>query len=1198
MSMQGLVPAPATRPGRRCHRLMSRLLILLASGLTAHASLAASLSDQQRIWLLSQIRLGMATARPELASDAWQRLQMLAPEDPAILQQGVLLAMSQHRGDDARRYFEQLQHLTRDPELLEPARQALALDQPQVQAALHRARLFETAGQNAQAIASFRSIFGDRPPTLDLAVEYWSLLTRDPAQREQAIARLQVLNDDYPGYAPLRWALIGPLFAAGHPQQAIMVLHQLASTPGNREVASEREFAYLKSLPVDASTIRLWQSFLATYPGVSAWEQARQILDRQQHLAGDPAWRDGQRGMTLSQNGRDQALAQSLLQRALQHYPDDPKLLGYYALSLFQSARYDQAAIYFKKATMLEDDPYFMTKWRTLHQDTLYWQELRHADQALSRQQLDAATRLYTLAHQQRPDNINARLGMADVAIARRQWPRAIELLNAVRTLHPGDDGALRRLLNIHAEMGSSSLHDFLATLPAPVAARYRPREMALRRDELSRRAGEARQHGDMALAIRLLQQAHAATPDDPWLSLQLARTLQDQGRNTEAEQVFARVSVDSPIELRYARALYLDGSGRDPQALILLQTMHGARMTAEMQQLEHQIRIRQLTRRVWSELQARHFGIASDLVKQLPDTLDTWRLQAELARQQGHHDTQLAIDRRLLAQWPQRIDLRLDEIDALLQLQRTGEARSRLEPLAAASLAPSASDRRRMARDWSQLGEPRRAAAQMRAALADEAHPSALDLRDLARWERKDDPARALQDDARALQQLRLLPATITTPADPAQLTRATRARDSDDWLRQSLRSDIAEYYQRTDPVLTLDEGLNSRSNGQAGATDLRNQTQMLDYAFPWVTGRAFVRLEHQQLDAGSFRLNSGGRYLDDFGSCLFAGLDSLGRYQQLPGCSNRQHQHADGVLLAGGWQSADGRVQADIGHSPFGYAVGNWLGGISWRGDLGWLGWRLTGSRRPMDNSLISLAGAIDPRTGQRWGGVTANGATLGLSVDQGGSDGAWASLGAHLMLGRNVPSNFRQTAMAGWYHRFVERTHLQIRSGLSLMYWGYRHNQDYFSLGNGDYYSPSRYTSIGLPLTIAWRSADWSALIDASASWSWAGLDPSRRFPIERLIRTPLAALQAQASPATIDTAQWLNAGGRSQGPGARLHLALERRLGAHWVLGTSFTVQHSQDYAPSYGRLYIRYSFHPWEGDLPMPVTPLTPYDNFR
>lgn len=102
-----------------------------------------------------------------------------------------------------------------------------------------------------------------------------------------------------------------------------------------------------------------------------------------------------------------------------------------------------------------------------------------------------------------------------------------------------------------------------------------------------------------------------------------------------------------------------------------------------------------------------------------------------------------------------------------------------------------------------------------------------------------------------------------------------------------------------------------------------------------------------------------------------------------------------------------------------------------------------------------------------------------------------------------------------MAGWYHRCVERANLQIRSGLGLRYWGYRHNQDYFSLGNGDYFSPSHYTSIGLPLTMAWRSANWSALIDASARWSWAGFNPSRRFPIERLISIPHPAGRAAGS-----------------------------------------------------------------------------------
>ncbi|MFP3354326.1 cellulose synthase subunit BcsC-related outer membrane protein, partial [Pseudoalteromonas sp. SIMBA_153] len=90
-------------------------------------------------------------------------------------------------------------------------------------------------------------------------------------------------------------------------------------------------------------------------------------------------------------------------------------------------------------------------------------------------------------------------------------------------------------------------------------------------------------------------------------------------------------------------------------------------------------------------------------------------------------------------------------------------------------------------------------------------------------------------------------------------------------------------------------------------------------------------------------------------------------------------------------------GRWAVDLGTTQ-GYAVNNWLGGATLSGDLGQVGWSLTASRRPMSNSLLSFAGARDRPTGVRWGGVTANGGTLGLSWDQGGDNGVWASLGHH--------------------------------------------------------------------------------------------------------------------------------------------------------------------------------------------------------
>lgn len=190
---------------------------------------------------------------------------------------------------------------------------------------------------------------------------------------------------------------------------------------------------------------------------------------------------------------------------------------------------------------------------------------------------------------------------------------------------------------------------------------------------------------------------------------------------------------------------------------------------------------------------------------------------------------------------------------------------------------------------------------------------------------------------------------------------------------------------------------------------------------------------------------------------------------------------QGARKLLTAVCWRWA-GRVAAGPSTwAPQGYAINNWLGGATFNGDLGQFGWSLTASRRPMSNSLLSFAGARDPRTGVRWGGVTANGATLGLSWDQGGDNGVWASLGHHWLYGENVADNQRTRAMAGWYHRVVEKADERVRVGLTLMHW--RHDKDLggYSLGQGGYYSPQRYTSVGVPVSYAWRNYDWSVLLE---------------------------------------------------------------------------------------------------------------------
>ncbi|MNG18337.1 Cellulose synthase operon protein C precursor [compost metagenome] len=71
-----------------------------------------------------------------------------------------------------------------------------------------------------------------------------------------------------------------------------------------------------------------------------------------------------------------------------------------------------------------------------------------------------------------------------------------------------------------------------------------------------------------------------------------------------------------------------------------------------------------------------------------------------------------------------------------------------------------------------------------------------------------------------------------------------------------------------------------------------------------------------------------------------------------------------------------------------------------------------------------------------------------------------------------------------------------------------------------------------------------------------------------------------------------------GSSSTGASIRLQALVERRLTNHMVVGSGITLQHSEGYAPSRAMLYLRYTFDEWQGNLPMPIEPVTPYADMR
>jgi len=129
-------------------------------------------------------------------------------------------------------------------------------------------------------------------------------------------------------------------------------------------------------------------------------------------------------------------------------------------------------------------------------------------------------------------------------------------------------------------------------------------------------------------------------------------------------------------------------------------------------------------------------------------------------------------------------------------------------------------------------------------------------------------------------------------------------------------------------------------------------------------------------------------------------------------------------------------------------------------------------------------------------------------------------------------------------------------------------------------------------------AWRYGDWSLRVDGSVSVSNGRTGSIIRVPDEALIQRVIAQLEPQYGPLQLDPDGLYTTDGSSTGTGYRLYAAVERRLGDHVVLGAAGTLQRSRDFSPNTFQLYLRYSFKPWQGNLPLPVSPLVPYGEFR
>ena len=364
---------------------------------------------------------------------------------------------------------------------------------------------------------------------------------------------------------------------------------------------------------------------------------------------------------------------------------------------------------------------------------------------------------------------------------------------------------------------------------------------------------------------------------------------------------------------------------------------------------------------------------------------------------------------------------------------------------------------------------------------------------------------------------------------------------------------------------------GLGARGNdGESGLSKLTAYEAPSEVNIPIGDNRLALRVTPVYLDADS----ASGEAANRFGG----GPAASSKFGDDPGS-----QTAAGVGLALAFENPAEGFKADIGTTPQGFLYSTVVGGVSL--DRGFsstenLRWGASLSRRPVTDSLLSFAGAEDDRTGQKWGGVTANGGRAELSFDN-RKVGAYAYGALSHLEGNHVESNNSGELGGGAYWYLLNNENNLLTTGVSMTAMSYEKNLGYYTYGHGGYFSPKTFLALGVPVTWAQRFDKVTYQIKGSVGVQYIDQADADYFPGD-------AALQAEAGDAVYE-------GSSDLGFVYSLYGAAEFEMASNFFIGSYMGLDNAQDYRQWYRGFYLRYMFKGSTQPLALPVSPYrSPY----
>ncbi|HGF6044026.1 MULTISPECIES: cellulose synthase complex outer membrane protein BcsC [Enterobacter] len=1156
-------------------RTFSLNLLTLSLGLALMPLAQAANSPQQR-QLLEQVRLGESTQREDLVRQSLYRLELIDPNNPDVIAARFRYLLRQGDTAGAQKELDRLKGMAPDSSAYQSSRTTMLLSTPDGRQALQQARLLATTGHTQEAIAAYDKLFDGKPPSGDIATEYWNVVAKEPARRNSAINQLKKINASSPGNVTLQSSLAQLLFQSGRRDEGFAVLQEMAKSNNGRSQASDMWYQQIKDQPASSASVSALQQYLSVFSDGDNVSAARAQLEAQQKQLSDPAFRAKAEGLAAVDAGQG-SKAVTELQKVVSANHADSEAVGALGQAYSQKGDRARAVAQFEKAIALDPQSDNRGKWDSLLKVNRYWLLIQQGDNALKANNTAQAERYYQQARNIDNTDSYAVLGLGDAAAARKDNDAAERFYRQALRMDSGNSNAVRGLANIYRAQSPQKATQFIQSLSASQRRSIDDIERSLTNEQLSAQAEQLESEGKYAQAAEIQRRRLALSPGDVWITYRLSRDLSSAGQRSQADNLMRQLASQKPgdPDQVYASGLYLSGNDQDRAALAHLNTLPRDKWNSNIQELADRLQSNQVLETANRLRDSGKEQEAETLLRQQPPSTRIDLTLADWAEQRGDHEAAKTAYNTVLQREPQNEDAILGLTEVYLAQGNKDAARTALAKLPAAQNGEplSINMQRRLAMAQAGLGEPAAAEKTFNAILLQaKSQPpsmeSALVMRDAARFQAQNgQPQQALDTWKDAMVASGI---TTTRPTDNDSFTRLTRNDEKDDWLKRGVRSDAGDLYRQQDLNVTLQHDYWG-SSGTGGYSDLKAHTTMLQVDAPLSDGRMFFRSDLVNMNAGSFDTDN-GTYDPTWGTCA-----------ETP-CHGSTNQSANGASVAVGWQNKTWAW--DIGTTPMGFDVVDVVGSLSYSNDLGPIGYTLNAHRRPISSSVLAFAGQKDPNTDTTWGGVRATGGGVSVSYDKGEANGIWSSLSADSLTGKNVEDNWRVRWMTGYYYKLINQNNERLTVGVSNMLWHYDKDLSGYSLGQGGYYSPQEYVSFALPVNWRKRTENWSWELGGSVSWSHSKTKDVMRYPLQGLI--------PDNEPGRYTDKGVMETGSSSSGTGYTARAIVERRVTSNWFVGLGVDIQEAKDYTPSHALLYVRYSAAGWQGDMDLPPEPLVPY----